>query len=42
MELEVAMSFFNYPEAATIILAIFVLVLAVEHASQALRRHIIA
>lgn len=42
MELEVAMSFFNYPEAATIILAIFGLVLAVEHASQALRRRIIA
>jgi phosphonate transport system permease protein len=42
MELEVAMSFFNYPEAATIILAIFVLVLAVEQASQALRRRIIA
>ncbi|MFQ3623088.1 MAG: phosphonate ABC transporter, permease protein PhnE [Acetobacteraceae bacterium] len=42
MELEVAMSFFNYPEAATIILAIFVLVLAVEQTSQALRRRIIA
>jgi phosphonate transport system permease protein len=42
MELEVAMSFFNYPEAATIILAIFLLVLAVEQASQALRRRIIA
>lgn len=42
MELEVAISFFNYPEAATIILAIFVLVLAVEQASQALRRRIIA
>lgn len=42
MELEVAMSFFNYPEAATIILAIFALVLAVEQASQALRLRIIA
>lgn len=42
MELEVAISFFNYPEAASIILAIFVLVLAVEQASQALRRRIIA
>jgi phosphonate transport system permease protein len=42
MELKVAMDFFNYPEAATIILAIFVLVLAVEQASQALRRRIIA
>jgi phosphonate transport system permease protein len=42
MELKVAMDLFNYAEAATILLAVFVLVLAVEQASQALRRHLIA
>lgn len=42
MELEVALTFFNYPEAATIILCIFVLVLLVEHVSSLLRRRIIA
>jgi len=41
-ELEVALTFFNYQEAATIILAIFVLVLAVEQAANALRQRIIA
>jgi phosphonate transport system permease protein len=41
MELEVALTFFNYPEAATIILAIFVLVLIVEQLSGMLRRRII-
>ena len=41
-ELEVALTFFNYQEAATIILAIFVLVLAVEQAAGALRHRIIA
>ena len=41
-ELEVALTFFNYQEAATIILAIFVLVLAVEQAAGALRQRIIA
>jgi phosphonate transport system permease protein len=42
MELKVAMDLFNYAEAATILLAVFVLVLAVEQASQALRRRLIA
>lgn len=42
MELEVALTFFNYQEAATIILAIFVLVLIVEQLSGMLRRRIIA
>jgi len=42
MELEVALTFFNYQQAATIIFAIFVLVLIVENASAALRRRIIA
>jgi len=41
MELEVALQFFNYAEAATIILAIFVLVLAVEQAGGALRARLI-
>ncbi|WP_291297865.1 phosphonate ABC transporter, permease protein PhnE [Elioraea sp.] len=41
MELEVALTFFNYPEAATIILAIFVLVLIVEQLSGMFRRRII-
>ena len=42
MEVEVALTFFNYQEAATIILCIFVLVLVVEQASSLLRRRIIA
>jgi phosphonate transport system permease protein len=42
MELEVALTFFNYQEAATIILAIFVLVLIVEQLSALLRQKIIA
>lgn len=42
MELEVALTFFNYQEAATIILCIFVLVLIVEQASARLRQRIIA
>ncbi|MCU0987727.1 MAG: phosphonate ABC transporter, permease protein PhnE [Acetobacteraceae bacterium] len=42
MELEVALTFFNYQEAATIILCIFVLVLIVEQASALLRQRIIA
>ncbi len=41
MELEVALTFFNYQEAASIILCIFVLVLLVEQASAALRRRVI-
>ncbi|WP_337876202.1 phosphonate ABC transporter, permease protein PhnE [Elioraea sp.] len=42
VELKVAMDLFNYAEAATILICVFVLVLAVEQASQALRRRIIA
>lgn len=41
MELEVALQFFNYAEAATILLAIFVLVLAVEQAGATLRARIL-
>ncbi len=40
IELKVAMDMFNYDEAATIILAIFVLVIFVERASALLRRRI--
>jgi phosphonate transport system permease protein len=41
MELKVAMDLFNYPEASASVLAILLLVLAVEQASGALRRRII-
>jgi len=40
IELKVAMDLFNYDEAATIILAIFVLVILVERASAMLRRRV--
>jgi phosphonate transport system permease protein len=42
LELKIAMDFFNYAEASTIILSVFVLVLAVEQVSSALRRRIIS
>jgi phosphonate transport system permease protein len=41
IELKVAMDLFNYDEAATIILAIFALVLVVERASDVLRRKVL-
>jgi phosphonate transport system permease protein len=41
IELQVAMDLFNYAEAATIIIAIFVLVIAVEQASGAIRARLI-
>jgi phosphonate transport system permease protein len=40
IELKVAMDLFNYDEAATIILAIFALVILVERASALLRRRV--
>lgn len=40
IELKVAMDLFNYDEAATIILAIFALVILVERASAMLRRRV--
>jgi phosphonate transport system permease protein len=42
MELKAGRGLFNSREAATILLAVFVLRLAVEPASQALRRRLIA
>jgi len=41
IELKVAMDLFNYDQAATMILCVFILVVAVEQASALLRRHII-
>jgi phosphonate transport system permease protein len=41
IELQVSMELFRYPEASTIILAIFVLVIAVEQAGAWLRRRAI-
>lgn len=41
IELQVSMDLFRYDEAATIIIAIFLLVIAVEQASAALRRRVI-
>lgn len=41
IELQVSMDLFRYAEASTIIIAIFVLVVAVEQASARLRRHLI-
>src|SRR5262249_40623571 len=42
MELQVALNLFNYQQALTILLAIFVLVLAVEQVGGRLRNRIIA
>jgi phosphonate transport system permease protein len=41
IELKVAMDLFEYPTAATIILCIFALVLAVERVSSSLRQRIL-
>lgn len=41
IELKVAMDMFEYPRAATIILAVFALVLAVEQLNALIRRHVI-
>jgi phosphonate transport system permease protein len=41
IELKVAMDLFDYDQAATMILCVFILVVAVEQASALLRRHII-
>jgi phosphonate transport system permease protein len=41
IELQVSMELFRYPEAATIIIAIFALVIAVEQCSAWMRRRLI-